>query len=188
MREVQGFCAPNSAGIANGNNTILGQANLLVAQMGGQTVDNVLNTATVAAQGAQQGLQTYVSLTAEGAVNVVPLVGGQYYGPGPVGGGLGGEINVPLNGSLPTISPSVSVGQFGLSGDAGITFTAPGLSGPQTYNLSLSGGAGPGGAVNISWGPGSIVPTNVSVTIGVGFGWEASGNLPIPVNGRPAGQ
>ena len=115
----------------------------------------------------------------------MPLAGAKYIGPGPVGGGLGGSLDLSFNDGLKPTG-YVSGGKFGLSGDAGVTFTAPGLSGPQTYNFSLSGGAGPGGALNISFGP-NLMPTNISVTIGVGFGWEVSGNMPIPTNGAKKG-
>ena len=132
-------------------------------------------------EGAGEGIRNTVSLTAEGALNVLPLVGGKVVGPGPVGGGLGGSADLSFNDGL-KLNPAVTGGKFGLSGDAGITFKVPGLSGPQTYNLSVAGGSGPGGAINISFGP-NFVPTHISITIGVGFGWEVSGNLPIPVNG-----
>jgi RHS repeat-associated protein len=140
------------------------------------------STVIAAIEGAGQGIRNTVSLTAEGAVNIVPLVGDKYGGPGPVGGGLGGAVDVSFNDGV-KVTPNVSGGKFGFSGDAGITFTAPGLSGPQVYNFSLSGGTGPGGGINLSFDR-NFVPTNISITIGVGFGWEVSGNLPIPVNGR----
>lgn len=102
------------------------------------------------------------------------------------GFGAGGSLDLSFKDGLKP-SGYISGGKFGLSGDAGITFTEPGLSGPQTYNLSLAGGAGPGGAISISFGP-NLMPTNVSVTIDVGFGWEVSGNIPFFGNGNSGGK
>ena len=132
-----------------------------------------------AIEGAGEGIRNTVSLTADGSLNVVPLLGGKRFGPGPFGGGLGGSAELSFDGLK--LTPNLAGGKFGLNGAAGITFRLP-LSGPQTYNFSIAGGDGPGGAFNISLGP-NFIPTNLSLTVGVGFGREVSGNIPIPGGG-----
>jgi hypothetical protein len=137
-----------------------------------------------AIEGAGEGIRNNVSLTAEGSINVMPILGNKYNGPGPVGMGPGGTVDVSFaHGLQPTLN--VSVGKFGVNGYLGITFNIGhilGLTGEQVYTGSASGGNGEGGGISISFDR-NFKLTGLSVTIGFGFGLDVSGNIPIPVNG-----
>ena len=144
-------------------------------------------TIITAIEGAGEGIRNSVSLSAEGSTNIIPLMGGKYVGPGPVGGGLGVNANLSFNDGL-QVTPVVTAGKYGNSGAAGITFTiGASNSNPGIVTGKVAGGAGPGGAIAINFDrQGNFA--GVQITIGVGYGWEASGEVPWPGTGPKTGK
>jgi hypothetical protein len=107
----------------------------------------VLNTATIAATGAKEGLARHVSFSGEIGANVVPIIPrARQYGPHPLaaGVGVGGEVHF-RDGLGGSVNGQFSVGKFGGYGELGITFTIPLSGGDSVGNLGVGGGAGPGG-------------------------------------------
>ena len=167
---------------SNGNDTLVGRVNLLFAQAGGQTVDNALNTATIAALGAQQGLRDHVGVSGEFALNILPIPRNSQFGPFPGAIGWGVSADANFKDGV-TGNQNLTGGKFGDSGSLGITFYIP-FSGPSSggqsvTEITFSGGAGPGGALKFGLNrQGNL--TDVKITIGVGFGFEVSGSVPFP--------
>ena len=177
---------PSKATIPNANDTLLGQANKLVATVGGQTADNILNTATIAALGAQEGLKNHVSVSGEVGVNVIPVIPRSLpYGPHPLAIGMGVSGEVSYRDGLKTdFNQQLSAGKFGGYGELGLTFTIPISGGRSVGNVGAAGGAGPGGKVQVEFDRNGT-PTSVKITLGVGFGWEVGGNAGFPKQRDP---
>jgi RHS repeat-associated protein len=179
---TQNGTGSNRTTIPNANDTVLGRVTLLLAQAGGQTADNVLNTLTIAAQGAQQGLRDHVGLSGDFALNILPIPRNSQFGPFPggIGWGLSGDAN--FKDGI-TGNQNVTGGKFGASGSLGITFSIPfsgaGAGGQSVNEITFSGGAGPGGALKFGLdGNGDI--TDIKITIGAGYGFEISDSVPFP--------
>ena len=174
--------APNRTAIPNANDTLLGRANLLFAQAGGQTADNALNTATIAALGAQQGLRDHVGVSGDFALNILPIPRNGQFGPFPGGVGWGVSADANFKDGV-TGNQNLTGGKFGASGSLGITFSipfsGPGSGGQSVTEITFSGGAGPGGALKFGVDSHGNL-TDVKITIGAGFGFEVSGSVPFP--------
>lgn len=161
--------------VSNANDTFLGRVNGFFASVGGQTADNYLNTATTAALGAQEGLRDHVGLSGDFALNLLPIPrGSSQFGPFPGGIGWGGSADANFRQGL-TGDQGITGGKFGASGSLGISFDLP-FSGPgsgrnNAGEITLSGGAGPGGAIKVGIDRDGNV-TGVKIVIGVGFGFE----------------
>jgi hypothetical protein len=118
---------------------------------------------TAARTGSVEGLKSHVGFTAEGAA-IIPFYRGAGIGPA-------GSAEVNFNGDS-----DVDVGLaggFGAGAAAGITFRPKPFSESAVQSISITGGVVLGGSVTLDFND-RFELVNSSVTLGLGFGFDAS--------------